>query len=79
MAEFDEIKASFWSDSTHGVQPPLTDEAVGEAERVLGVELPAELLDLLRIRNGGGVTSGRRTFPTSGPPPGRRTTCRSRI
>lgn len=67
MAEFDEIKASFWSDSTYGVQPPLTDEAVREAEHVLGVKLPAALLDLLRIQNGGGIARGRRTYPISAP------------
>jgi hypothetical protein len=51
----------------HGVQPPLTDVAVREAEEVLGVRLPAALLDLLRIQNGGGVASGRRTCPAREP------------
>jgi len=35
------------------VQPPLTDEAVREAERKIGFKLPEEYLALLRIQNGG--------------------------
>lgn len=58
----------FWdTDDDHGVQPPLTDEAITEAERLLNVTLPASLLDLLRERNGGLVASGRDAFPTSRP------------
>ncbi|MBB5891209.1 SMI1/KNR4 family protein [Kutzneria kofuensis] len=67
MADFDEIKVAFWGDGTYDVQPPLTDEDVREAEALLGVTLPAALLDLLRIQNGGGVACGRRRFPTSAP------------
>ncbi len=33
----------------------LPGEAVREAQRVLGVVLPAALAELLRIQNGGGV------------------------
>ncbi|WP_028805833.1 SMI1/KNR4 family protein [Streptomyces sp. 142MFCol3.1] len=51
MARFDEVKAAFWGDGDYGVQLPLTEEAVREAERVLGVTLPAVLLDLLRVRS----------------------------
>ncbi|MFC0437211.1 SMI1/KNR4 family protein [Kutzneria buriramensis] len=67
MADFDEIKAVFWGDGTYDVQPPLTDEAVREAEELLGVSLPAALIDLLRIQNGGMVACGRRRFPTTAP------------
>ena len=67
MADFDEIKAVFWGDGTYDVQPPLTDEVVQEAQDLLGVTLPAALLDLLRIQNGGIVACGRRCFPTSAP------------
>ena len=35
------------------LQPPLTDEAVAEAERSIGYTLPAEYLKLLRKQNGG--------------------------
>lgn len=56
----------FWSDSPHGVQPPLTDEAVRDAEKVLGVRLPEALLELLRVQNGGVVVDERSAFP-SGP------------
>jgi hypothetical protein len=67
VADFDEIKAVFWGDGTYAVQPPLTDEAVREAENLLGVSLPAALIDLLRVRNGGLVACGRRRFPTTAP------------
>jgi len=42
----------FWG-SNYYDHPPLTDEIVQEAERQLGVRLPAEYLSLLRIQNGG--------------------------
>ncbi|NJQ06102.1 SMI1/KNR4 family protein [Streptomyces lonarensis] len=47
--------------------PPLTDEGVAEAERTLGVTLPPELLTLLRLRNGGTVSTRRDAFPTERP------------
>jgi hypothetical protein len=50
VTKFDEIKTSFWGDRTFGAQPPLTDDAIREAENVLGVRLSAALLDLLRSR-----------------------------
>ncbi|WP_329315864.1 SMI1/KNR4 family protein [Streptomyces sp. NBC_01262] len=64
---FDETLATFWAEGDHGVQPPLTDEAVREAEGVLGVPLPSALLDLLRVQNGGVVADGHDAFPTSQP------------
>jgi hypothetical protein len=50
--------------------PDLTDEMVGEAERVLGYRLPASYRELLHVRNGGVPTRTRfRTpFPTSWAP-----------
>jgi SMI1-KNR4 cell-wall len=45
----------------------LTDELIREAERELDVQLPAELLDLLRIRNGGVVADAWNAFPTAEP------------
>lgn len=67
MAQFDEVLATFWADDDHGVQPPLTEETVREAERVLGVTLPSALLDLLRVQNGGIVAADHGAFPTSQP------------
>ena len=67
MADFDEIKAAFWGDGTYDVHAPLTDALVREAEAVLGVRLPAALLDLLRVQNGGMVACGRRRYPTTAP------------
>ncbi|MFI9172410.1 hypothetical protein [Streptomyces lincolnensis] len=44
MTRFDEVRASFWNDDDYGVQPPLTEEMAQDAERLLGVSLPASLL-----------------------------------
>ncbi|SMD23778.1 SMI1/KNR4 family protein [Lentzea albidocapillata] len=57
----------FWTEDSYGVQAPLTDEAVREAEALLGVRLPEALLELLRVQNGGGVVDERSAFPTSEP------------
>ncbi|MFD3930212.1 SMI1/KNR4 family protein [Streptomyces sp. NPDC058614] len=67
MARFDEVKATFWGDGPHGVQPPLTDEAVQEAELELGVRLPTSFLDLLQGQNGGLVADRWDAFPTDVP------------
>ncbi|WLW57687.1 SMI1/KNR4 family protein [Streptomyces sp. YU58] len=68
MAHPDDLPHPFWdTDSDSGVQPPLSDEAILEAERLLNVALPASLLDLLRWQNGGLVAAGRDAFPTSRP------------
>ncbi|MEE1820910.1 SMI1/KNR4 family protein, partial [Streptomyces sp. BE20] len=68
MARYEDLQQSLWdTGSDWGVQPPVTDQVVLEAERLLDVTLPGSLLDLLRRRNGGRVTSGRNAFPTSGP------------
>ncbi|WP_405584778.1 SMI1/KNR4 family protein [Streptomyces sp. NBC_01190] len=68
MAGFEDLRRSLWdTDSDYGVQPPLTDQAIVEAEGLLTVTLPGSLLDLLRIRNGGQVSDSRSVFPTSMP------------
>ncbi|MGW1819342.1 SMI1/KNR4 family protein [Streptomyces sp. NPDC002125] len=67
MAGFDEVRATFWGDGPYGVQPPLTDAAVEDAERLLGVRLPVALLEVLRVRNGGVVADAWNAFPTEGP------------
>jgi hypothetical protein len=64
---FDDIKTSFWSARAHGVQPALTQAIVADAEQTLGLRLPASLLALLRVRNGGGVVADRNAFPTDRP------------
>ncbi|GHJ49366.1 hypothetical protein Cs7R123_67080 [Catellatospora sp. TT07R-123] len=66
MTRFDEIRASFWSDSAHGAQPPLTRELVNQVQTTLGVVLPGSLLELLRLRNGGGVARPFSAFPVNG-------------
>lgn len=56
MASFDQVEASFWhTEVTHGALSPLTDDIIAAAEHSLGVTLPADLLRLLRIQNGGVV------------------------
>ncbi|MFG2692509.1 SMI1/KNR4 family protein [Kitasatospora sp. NPDC048407] len=57
----------FRDDSPAFTQPPLTDAAVAEAQRLLGVTLPAELLALLRRRNGGAIADEYAAFPTERP------------
>ncbi|WP_043476600.1 SMI1/KNR4 family protein [Kitasatospora sp. MBT66] len=68
MARYKDLQQSLWdTGSDYGVQRPVTDRMVLEAERLLDVTLPDSLLDLLRQQNGGRVTSDRNAFPTSGP------------
>ena len=67
MARFDEVKATFWGEGRYGVQPPLTDVVVQDAERQLGVRLPASLLEILRVQNGGEVAELWNAFPTDVP------------
>ncbi|MFF1447539.1 SMI1/KNR4 family protein [Streptomyces sp. NPDC058274] len=45
----------------------MTDEMVEDAERLLGISLPASLLTLLRVQNGGGVAERWNVFPTPVP------------
>ncbi|MFC9435316.1 SMI1/KNR4 family protein [Nocardia sp. NPDC057030] len=70
MATLDQVLASFWSDSRYGVLDPLTADAVRAAENRLGVELPASLLRLLRVQNGGTVADQWNAFPFPAPAPG---------
>jgi hypothetical protein len=67
VARFEKVKATFWSDSARGVQPPLTDDMVADAERLLGVRLPVALIELLRVQHGGIVADAWDTFPASAP------------
>jgi hypothetical protein len=64
VARFDEVKATFWGEGLYGVLPPLTDTVVQDAERQLGGHLPASLLDILRVQNGGMVAELWNAFPT---------------
>jgi hypothetical protein len=65
MARFEKVKETFWIDSPVGVQPRLTDEKIADAELLLGVRLPSELLELLRLQNGGVVAEAWNSFPTT--------------
>ncbi|MFJ6835455.1 hypothetical protein [Streptomyces sp. NPDC091209] len=68
MAHGEDLPEPFWDiKSDRGVQLPLTDLAILEAERLLNVTLPVSLLGLLRKQNGGLVVSSRDAFPTSRP------------
>ncbi|WP_371648378.1 MULTISPECIES: SMI1/KNR4 family protein [unclassified Streptomyces] len=67
MARFDEVKTTFWGESLFGVQPPLTGAVVQDAERQLGVRLPASLLEILRVQNGGLVAELWNALPTDVP------------
>ncbi|MEV0271449.1 SMI1/KNR4 family protein [Hamadaea sp. NPDC050747] len=67
MVRFEQVKETFWSDSTVGVRLPLTDEMVVDAEGILGVRLPSALLELLLVQNGGCVADAWSSFPTTQP------------
>ena len=63
MAPFDELKTAFWDErSDYLMQPPLTDEALRSAENALGVTLPGEYVELLRLQNGGVVAPALSIF-----------------
>lgn len=49
--------SEFWDDDEdeENKHPPLTDGMLAEAEARLGVTLPAEYVQLLRVQNGGGT------------------------
>jgi hypothetical protein len=56
MAPFEQVEAGFWhADEKYGMLPPLTQDMIAAAEHELGVTLPADLLRLLRMQNGGVV------------------------
>jgi hypothetical protein len=63
VGRFEDVVVSFWGDGDYGVQAPLTADAIAEAEQALGVDLPGELLELLRLRNGGRVAAPWSRFP----------------
>lgn len=56
----------FWRPGA-SMRPPLTDEMLAAAEERLGVRLPAELVRLLRLQNGGNTDGFRlpMTTPTT--------------
>jgi len=60
----------FDPNSDYYTSPPVTPEAIAEAERLLGVKLPAAYLRLIRERNGGKLRrqSFLTPFPTSWAP-----------
>ena len=45
------------------IQPALTDEAVAQAENQIGHNLPTELLDLLKVQNGGYIRYSHPDLP----------------
>ncbi|TDN38568.1 hypothetical protein A8B98_23050 [Hymenobacter sp. UV11] len=57
-------KHNFW-DSNFYKHPALTTDAVNEAEKLLGVRLPSEFIELLNVQNGG-YTKGF-AYPTTQP------------
>lgn len=54
---------------TYGVDPPLTHDAISDAERKLGVRLPPDSLALLRVQNGGRVSEDLDGFVVDPPGP----------
>ncbi|MEU7768837.1 SMI1/KNR4 family protein [Nocardia sp. NPDC049190] len=66
VAKFEEVITSFWQDPIDDDHVALTDAAIRDAEEKLGVRLPASLLRLLRVRNGGRVADRWDAFPVEG-------------
>jgi hypothetical protein len=65
---FDEVVSRFWDPSVRsGVQVPLTDQAIIEVECELGHVLPHELVQLLRVQNGGYLRDDLRAHPSPEP------------
>ena len=48
-----------------GSGPPVSEESIRDAERELQVRLPADLVSLLRVQNGGYVSDEFGAYPTS--------------
>ncbi|MFI6483320.1 SMI1/KNR4 family protein [Nonomuraea sp. NPDC050663] len=69
MAQVGKVMASFWGPGDYGVLSPLTPGMVHDAEELLGVRLPVELLRLLRVQNGGAVSERWNAFPVPGEEP----------
>jgi hypothetical protein len=68
MRDWETFRRLFWNrDASVGVQPPLTEEMLIRAERVLGVRLPESLVELLRVQNGGVVRDDFNAFPSPRP------------
>lgn len=57
--------SGFWKDDDYFTGPPLTDDMVDRAERMLGLKLPGSYIRLLYTRNGG--SPARDCFPTPTP------------
>ncbi|PWK47049.1 SMI1/KNR4 family protein SUKH-1 [Actinoplanes xinjiangensis] len=54
MTSFEQVATSLWHPEIDRLRlPPLTDEQVVHAQKQLGVDLPADLIHLLRTQNGG--------------------------
>lgn len=62
MADFDDIKVTFWH-RDQAPEPPASPAAVARAEAELGVTLPRSFVELLEIRNGGVVADELDSFP----------------
>jgi SMI1/KNR4 family protein SUKH-1 len=66
MAQFDIVAASFWDpNDPRQALPPFDEAGRANAEAILGVDLAAALLHLLRIKNGGRVAAQWRAHPAA--------------
>ena len=65
---FEELKSRFWDDTVDlEVFAPLTPADVACAESVLGVRLPVQYVELLKVQNGGYVSHEFDALPTDVP------------
>jgi len=64
----EQVKDRFWDRSeSYGVQAPLTEAMVEDAEATLGLRLPADFLTLLRVQNGGSPVAEFDAYPLPDP------------
>lgn len=65
---FEQLLQRIWDTETeHGAGPVLTESMLLAAEQILGVKLPDEYVALLRVRNGGRISSEFCSFPSPQP------------
>ncbi len=63
MDDFEQRLPRLFTESAAG---PVSDERLAEAREVLGVELPASLVALLRVHDGGYLRDELRACPAPG-------------
>jgi hypothetical protein len=67
MPSFDEVLERFWAPGSE--RRPVTNDALSDTERELGVRLAPDYVALLRVQDGGAVSEELNAFPLDPPDP----------